>query len=489
MKSMNTKIFEPHDYQQGAIDFLLEHEFSGLFADPGLGKTAITLSVIERIRRRKDFKGALVIAPLRVAEIVWPAEIKKWEQFSGLTFRILHGPGKYRNLFRPADVYIVNVENFLWLFDSGTQEWLDSLGHTLPFNTLVIDESSKFKSWKAKRVKFLRKNLNLFGRRIILTGTPASNTLMDLFAQAYMVDKGATLGRYISHYQDRYFYAVTGTHGWKGGKKQTHLDWVLKPGADRVIYLGLSRIIKRIDASKYLDLPPIVYNKVTVRLPPKAELVYKQLEKQFFAEIDDVPVLLGSAASKYNACRQVANGCLYEPPPMLVPRKQLGKRRTLKIHSAKIDATKEIVGELQGKPVLIAYHYKHDLEQLLDHFGAGTPYLGGGVSAPKSAKIVESWNAGKISVLLGHPQSIAHGLNLQHGGHDIIWFSLTDHLENYLQFNDRIHRQGVTEQVRIHLILAENTIDLAVMMRLEKKDRTQRAMLDAIGAYRALKGE
>jgi SNF2 family DNA or RNA helicase len=482
---MNTKIFKPHNYQRDAIDFLLENNFSGLFADPGLGKTAITLSVIERIRRGSEFRGALIIAPLRVAEIVWPAEIKKWGRFKGLTYQVLHGPGKYRSLFKPADIYLINVENFFWLFDVETQKWLKSMGHSLPFNMLVIDESSKFKSSKAKRVHLLKRNLNQFYRRIILTGTPASNSLLDLFTQAYMVDRGATFSKYISHYQNRYFYAVMQTHGRKrGGQKQAHIDWVLKPGADKVIYLKLSKIVKRIDAKDHLDLPPIVYNKISVQLPPRAEQIYKQLEKQFFAEIDEVPVLLGSAASKYNACRQVANGCLYEPIPMLTLRAQLGKRKTLRLHSAKISATQEIVDELQGKPVLIAYHFKHDLEQLLDHFGAVTPYLGGGVSASKSAKIVNSWNAGKIPMLLGHPQSIAHGLNLQHGGHDIIWFSLTDNLESYLQFNDRIHRQGVTEQVRIHLIIAANTIDLAVMAQLERKETNQRILLDAIKEYR-----
>jgi SNF2 family DNA or RNA helicase len=457
-------IFEPHDYQRAAIDFLLKNRYAGLFADPGLGKTAITLSLIKRFHRHPEFKGALIIAPLRVAEIVWPAEIQKWDQFRDLTYRVLHGPNRLDRLREKADIYLLNAENIFWLLEEKH-----------PCNMLVVDESSKFKSHSAKRFKKLKKQLDQFQRRIILTGTPAPNSMMDLYPQVYLLDQGEALGRFITHYRQRYFYPVN---------FRNFTEWNLKPGADRVIQQQIAHQIMRIDAEDHLDLPPLVYHEVQVKLPPKAATTYRQLEKQFFALIDGAPVLLGSAASAYNACRQVANGCLYEPPPMLMPRKQQSKRKTLELHSAKADAVQEIINELQGKPALIAYHFKHDLEQLLDKFGADTPYLGGGVSNSKSAEIVKAWNAGKIPILLGHPQSIAHGLNLQQGGHDIIWFSLTDNLENYMQFNQRVYRQGVRKQVRIHHILADKTVDLAIMRRLDKKDKTQKALLDAIREYR-----
>lgn len=466
-------IFKPHDYQRAAIDFLLQNRCAGLFADPGLGKTAITLSIIKQFRNHPKFYGALVIAPLRVCHTVWPAEIQKWNQFRDLSFQILHGPDRIENIEKRADIHLLNVENIFWLFE-----------HNFNWNMLVIDESSKFKSHKSKRFKLIRKQLNQFKRRIILTGTPAPNSMMDLYSQIYVIDQGNAFTKFVTHYQDRYFYAVQRRKRPDKRGKRTFFELVLKPGAEKIIQQKISPIVMRIDAESHLDLPPIIYNSVQIQLPPKATITYKQLEKVFFAFIDEKPILLGSAASAYNACRQVANGCLYEPPEPLVPRALLGKRKTLRIHHAKIDAAQELVEELQGKPVLIAYHYKHDLAQLLDKFGEDTPYLGGGISSIKSADIVDRWNAKQIPILLGHPQSIAHGLNLQHGGHDIIWFSPPDNLEIYLQFNQRVYRQGVNDQVRIHLIIAKNTIDEAIMLRLEKKDKTQQALLNAIKEYR-----
>lgn len=466
-------IFEPHDYQCAAIDFLLQNRCAGLFADPGLGKTAITLSVIKKFQHHPKFRGALIIAPLRVCHTVWPAEIQKWNQFRDLTFQILHGPNRIENIEKKADIYLLNVENIFWLFE-----------YDFNWNMLVIDESSKFKSYKSKRFKLIRKYLSQFKRRIILTGTPAPNSMMDLYSQIYIIDQGNALTKFITHYQDRYFYVVQRRKRLDKKGKKTFFELVLKPGAEKVIQQKISPIVMRIDAESHLDLPPIIYNSVQIQLPPKAAITYKQLEKAFFALIDEKPVLLGSAASAYNACHQVANGCLYEQIDLLIPRSQLGKRKTLRVHQAKIDAVQELVEELQGKPVLIAYHYKHDLAQLLDKFGKDTPYLGGGINSVKSAEIVDRWNAGQIPILLGHPQSIAHGLNLQHGGHDIIWFSLTDNLENYLQFNQRIYRQGVNNQVRIHHIIAKDTIDEAILLRLKSKDKTQQALLDAIMKYR-----
>jgi SNF2 family DNA or RNA helicase len=475
-------IFKPHNYQRAAIDFLLRNRFAGLFADPGLGKTAVTLAMIKQLRKDPRFRGALVIAPLRVAKIVWPAEIQKWDQFRNLTYQILHGPGKYRNIFRKADIYLINVENFLWLFDDETEAWLNALNHRFEPNVLIIDESSKFKNHAARRFKIFKKQLDQyqkrldqFQRRVILTGTPAPNSMIDLYSQSYLLDKGISLGKFITHYRQKYFYPVN---------FRNFTEWHQKPGADRVIQQRIAHLTMRIDSKDHLDLPPIVHNQIHIKLPPKAEKIYKQLEQKLFAYVDETPVLLGSAASAYNACRQIANGCLYEPIPLLKPRDNIGNRKTLVLHSAKLDAVQEIVDELQRKPVLIAYHFKHDLKQLLERFGADTPYLGGGVSANKSAKIVIKWNASEIPILFGHPQSIAHGLNLQHGGHDIIWFSLTDNLENYLQFNQRIYRQGVTGQVRVHLIIAERTIDLAILKRLGSKNEKQTALLDAIKEYR-----
>ncbi len=471
-------IFKPHDYQQKAIDFLLKNRCAGLFADPGLGKTAITLSVIKRFHKHPKFRGALVIAPLRVIYSVWPAEIQKWNQFNDLTFQILHKSEKFRNIFKKADFYLINVESIFWLFSDEIKKWIKSLNYSYPWNTLIIDESSKFKAYGSKRFKLIRKQLDQFDRRIILTGTPIPNTLIDLFCQMYIVDEGQALTKFITHYQNRFFYAVINRKRKDKKGKTSYIDWMPKPGAHKAIIQQISKQTMRIDAKDHLDLPPIVYNTVIVQLPPKIRKIYKQLEKQFFTRIDEIPVLLGSSERSYNACRQVANGCLYEPIKHFSDGKN---RKVLAIHQAKIEALLELISELQGKPVLVAYHYKHDLKQLLDKFGKNTPYF---KSGKDDTKIVNDWNAKKIPILLGHPQSIAFGLNLQQGGHDIVWFSLTDNLENYLQFNQRIYRQGVRESVRIHHLIAKDTIDEAIMIRLKKKDKSQNAFLDAIKEYR-----
>lgn len=457
-------IFKPHDYQRAAIDFLLRNRCAGLFADPGLGKTAITLSVIKYFKNNPQFRGALIIAPLRVIYSVWPKEIRQWDEFKDLKFEILHGPKRQESVEKRADIYLLNAENIFWLFE-----------YNFDWNMLVIDESSKFKSYSSKRFKAIKNQLNRFNRRIILTGTPAPNSLMDLYSQIYLLDKGDTLGRYITHYRQNYFYPI---------KYRQFIEWQLKPGADKLIHKKISKLIMRIDEKEYLDLPPVIYNKIFVKLPTQTMTIYNQIEKALFAQIDENPVLIGSSVKAYNACRQIANGCLYEPKNLLGLYSKVKNRKVFHLHDAKIKATKEIIDELQGKSVLIAYHYKHDLEQLLKFFGENTPYLGGDMNSEKSAKIIDQWDKGQIPILLGHPQSIAHGLNLQHGGHDIIWFSLTDNLENYKQFNKRIHRQGIKESVRIHLIIAENTIDEAIVLRLSQKDKSQQSLLDAIKAYR-----
>lgn len=462
-------LFKPHSYQNDSIEFLYKNHCAALFADPGLGKTATILSLIDQLYFSNKFSPKiLIIAPLRVVYSVWPAEIKKWDQFKYLEYTILHGADKEKNLKKDVDIYLINCENVIWLID---QIGLDD------FDILVIDESSKFKNNKAKRYKELKKVLDYFNRRIILTGTPMPNTFMDLYPQMYIVDKGKALGKKITHYRNRYF-----DHNMYKGFH----EYTLKKDAEESIHKAIAPSVLRIEAADYLDLPDLIYNTIKVTLPKSAKKIYKQIETYLFMELDDEELTLPSASAAYNACHQIANGSIYRPMQLLEDLVPSAKRKVVQLHSEKIDALKEILGELQGKNVLVAYHYKHDLATLLKIFGKNTPNIGGGVSSKQGQQIITEWNKGKIAMLLGHPQSMSHGLNLQTGGSDVIWFSLTDDLESYIQFNRRIYRQGQQNQVRIHHIIAEDTVDLAIMARLQSKEKTQNALLKALKEYRKM---
>lgn len=440
--------FVPHQYQRAAIDFLIERPHAALFADPGLGKTGILLSLLRELYFIEPVCPALVIAPKRVATSVWSTEIDKFaESFGFFRYEILHGKNKEDTLNADADIYLLNVENIFWAL--GKREW----------NTLIIDESSRFKTPGSKRFKALRKHLDNFKRRYILTGTPAPQGIMDLFAQQYLVDQGEALGRYVTHYRRHYFDATT---------YRQFTEWTPKPWAQAAVRERMAPTTMRLDAAEHLDLPEIIYHPVAVELPQSARRLYKQLETEFFAELGDSTVLVESSAELYNRCCQVANGRMYVDD------------RVEHVHKAKIEAVDELIGELQGKPVLIAYHYKHDLDQLLEHFGADTPCIRGDVDV---TEIASKWNDGELPVLLGHPLSMGHGLNLQQGGRDIIWFGPPDNLESYIQFNGRIWRQGVTSQVRVHILVASNTVDEAKYARLGKKGEVQQRLLDALRQY------
>lgn len=446
---------ELHKYQKESLEFIWNNKSAGIFADPGLGKTAIVLHLIDRMfwQSKKDL-SVLLIAPLRVCYFVWPQELKKWG-LDYLTHSILHG--KNRANKNKVNIEIVNVENIFWKFDRLKE-----------YDLLVIDESSKFKNYASKRFKILRKNLDKFDRRVILTGTPSPNSLMDLYSQIYIIDKGRTLGKNITAYRKEYFYPTN---------YRNFIEWNLKPGSAEQILEKIKPLIYRIDAKDHLDLPDLIYNNVKFDLPKSVLKTYKDFESNLFAEIEGKGQLLSSAASAYLTCRQIANGSMYS----------IGSKEVILLHDKKIKALLEVIAELQGKPVLVAYHFKHDLIALKKALGEKTPVLGSPTKEKESGRIIADWNNKKIPILLAHPQSIAHGLNLQHGGHDIIWFALTDNLENYIQFNDRVYRQGVSGQVRIHHLIANSTVDLAILRRLQNKDRSQQGLLDALKSY--LKGE
>jgi SNF2 family DNA or RNA helicase len=448
--------YTPHPYQKKMIKFGVSQACAGFFADPGLGKTSTMYAIFKTLKDQGLVERMLVVAPLRPAYSTWPGEAEKWEDFGDLKVVILHGPDKAKALCSDYDVAVINPEGLEWL-------WMASAKIDLP-EMLVVDESTRFKHTNTKRFKTLKKMLGRFTRRYILTGTPAPNGLLDLFGQVYLLDLGHSLGQYITHYRINYFDQV----GFGG------YTWVPRKGAEEAIYDKLRPLVIRMSADDYLDLPELVYNKVEVTLPPPVMKVYRDMENVMIAELETDTVVAANAAAATGKCRQIANGGAYIANG--------DKRDTTHIHTEKIDAVEEIVEELQGKPCLIAYEYDHDRVRLQERFG-DVPYIGGGVSPARFAQIERDWNLGKIPILLAQPQSVAHGLNLQGTGAAVIWHSLTWDLENYEQFIRRVWRQGQKERVVVHHIIAKNTIDEVILKMLNKKDRTQRALLAALKEY------
>lgn len=419
----------------------------------GLGKTSITLAAFKVLRKAGLVNRMLVIAPLRPARSVWPGEAAKWDEFADLRVRVLHGPKK--SLKGESDVDVINPEGLPWLFGA--------VGNVLPWEMLVVDESTRFKHSATLRFKTLRPHLCRFRRRYILTGTPAPNGLLDLFGQVFLLDLGNALGRYITHYRNQFFDSV----GYGG------FTWVPRAGADERIHEKLKPLVLRLAAKDLLELPPLVNNTVRVELPPDARRAYDAMESQLLAAVEDEVVTAANVAASAIKCRQIAAGGIYRDD----------SDGWLHLHEAKAEAVAELVEELSGKPALVAYEFRHDLERLRKVLGKDTPHLGGGVSASEQLRIEAAWNAGELPVLLAQPASVAHGLNLQGTSAAVIWHSLTWDLEAYEQFVRRVWRQGQKERVVVHHLVAKGTVDEVILSALRGKDRTQRALLDALRAH------
>lgn len=451
-------IWKPHDYQLRAVKFMVKQAAGGLLLDPGLGKTVCTLSAFKILKAKRLVTKMLVIAPLRPALSTWPAEVRKWAEFSHLTLRVLHGTEKGDDLFDPGvDIHVVNPEGLPWLTRavSKVSGW--------PWEVLVVDESTRFKNTRSQRFKLLKPMLPKFRRRYILTGSPAPNGLLDLFGQVFILDGGSSLGQFITQYRLAYF-RQTGYMGY---------DWTPQPGAAERIYERIQPLVLRMAGEDYLELPPLVDRTIEVELPTKAMGTYRQMETLMIAALEDgAPVLAANAAAATNKCRQIANGGIYHD----------GGVEWTHLHEAKADAVEELVEELSGKPALVAYEYQHDLERLQKKF-PGAPYIGGGVPAKRFREIEAAWNRGDIPVLLAQPVSVAHGLNLQGTGAAVIWHSIPWDLEVYEQFIRRVWRQGQKERVFNYHVVAKGTVDEAVMKSLGGKNRTQRALLSALKEY------
>ncbi|MTB43774.1 ATP-dependent helicase [Streptococcus uberis] len=433
-----------HDYQEYAKTWIVEHSHCGLLLDMGLGKTLTTLAAIDEIENVFcEGNKILIIAPKKVADETWSAEIEKWG--FEFTYSKVLGTTKKRieALETEADIYIINRENVVWLVEHYKTKW--------PFTFVVIDELSSFKSSKSKRFRALRKVRPKIKRLVGLTGTPAPNSLIDLWPQIYLMDRGERLETSQTKFKDRYF---------KPDKKNGPIvySWTLRENAEGEIYQKIDDICISMKAKDYLNLPQRTDNVVTVSLSNMR--AYKQLERDLVLEFKDQEITASNSAVLANKLLQMANGAIYDD-----------EKKVINIHDDKLDALENIVEESQGQPILVFYQYQHDLERLKKRF-------------PQAEELttVDKWNSGKIPMLLCHPQSAGHGLNLQKGGHIIVWFGLTWSLEYYQQANARLDRQGQTEPVIIHHLVAKDTVDERVLRILQGKEKNQNALLEAVKA-------
>ena len=442
--------YKPHEYQSYATEFILSHPISAVFLEMGLGKSVITLSAIFDLCLDSFLVcKVLVIAPLRVARDTWPAEIKKWDHLKGLSYSVVVGTEKERidALKKQSTLYIINRENVDWLVHKS--------GIPFHFDMVVIDELSSFKSYGAKRFKSLLKVRPSVKRIVGLTGTPSSNGLMDLWAEFRILDLGQRLGRYISHYRNTYF---------KPDKRNAQIIFSYKPlpGAEDEIYKQISDITISMKSTDYLKMPEYVSNEVFVTLSDKEWKVYSDFKEDMVTNLGDEDIDAVNAAVLSGKLLQMANGAVYD-----------SENKAHVIHDKKLDALEDLIEGANGKPVLVAYWYKHDLERIKDRFP---------VRQIQSSKDIEDWNNSKIPIAVIHPASAGHGLNLQSGGSTLIWFGLTWSLELYQQTNARLYRQGQNETVVIHHIIAKDTIDEDVILALTRKEKTQASLINAVKA-------
>ena len=466
-----------HGYQKRAIKFLLSNGAAALLLDPGMGKTAIVLKALSALKKAKTARRTLVIAPLRVAQLVWPAEPEEWSDLADMRVGVLHGKDKEKVLANRDnyDILVINPEGLEWLIVGGRGKSFDGgRWRSLGFDTLVIDELTKFKHTKGVRFKLLKQVLKTFQRRWGLTGTPAPNGLIDLFGQMYVLDLGNALGQYITHYRMKYFINPDG-QGWK---------WVLQPGAAERIYERIRPMAMRASAEDHLELPEIVPLKIFVDLPPKVRDLYDELEDDLIAKIEQKQVVSSNAAAASTKCRQIANGAVYIDDD-IASRIAGKKREVLELHDEKLGALRDLVDELNGAPVFVAYEFNHDIDRLRKAFPEAV-FMCDAKTMAKAKEVENSWNAGEISLLFGHPGSVGHGLNMQKGSaQHVVWFSMFWDLELYDQFIRRIRRQGnKAQRVFVHHIIARDTVDEIVFHVQRGKTKVQNAFLDALKGRR-----
>lgn len=458
--------FVPHAYQQHCIDKIIEVKKIGLFLDMGLGKTVTTLTAIRELKyNRFAVRRVLVIAPKKVAEGTWTKEKDKWDHTKILRVsQVLGSQAKrIRALNTPADIYITNRENVCWLVDHYRNSW--------PFDMVVVDESSSFKSHTAKRFKSLASVGGHIDRLVELTGTPSPNGLNDLWAQVFLLDGGERLGKRYTQFRERYFQPD------KRGADGMVYNYAAKPGSEQSILEKISDICISMKADDYLQLPDVTYHQIPVELDEKSLKAYRELERKMVLELpeEDGEISVTSAAALSNKLLQLANGALYDDD-----------HGVHEVHTCKLEAFMELVESLQGKPALVFYNFQHDRQRIQEALSK----TGLRVRELRTTQDEDDWNNRLIDVLLTHPASSAYGLNLQQGGNHVIWFGLTWNYELYTQANKRLHRQGQTEKVIIHHLVCSGTRDEDVMAALEKKDDVQNWVMQSLKArIKAIKEE
>lgn len=442
--------YKPHEYQVYATEYILTHPIAAVLLDMGLGKSVITLTAIFDLTLDSFLvRKVLVIAPLRVARDTWPAELEKWDHLKGLKYTVAVGSEVQRKtaLMKRAQVYIINRENVEWLISRSAIPF--------DFDMVVIDELSSFKSHQAKRFKSLLKVRPKIKRIVGLTGTPSSNGLMDLWAEYRLLDMGQRLGRFIGRYREDFFVPDK-------RNQQVIFSYKPKPGAEEAIYRLISDITISMKGTDYLKLPELVINEVPVKLSEKEMKTIDTMKRDLITTVKGEDITAANAAALSGKLLQMANGAVYDDQGVVIH-----------IHDRKLDALEDLIEAANGKPVLIAYWFKHDLSRIQKRFE---------VEVLSTSDSIKRWNDGEIPIVVIHPASAGHGLNLQAGGSTLVWFGLTWSLELYQQTNARLWRQGQNETVVIHHLIAKGTIDERVMKALKDKDNTQSALIDAVKA-------
>ncbi len=449
--------FRPHDYQKHCIEKIITTKKTGLFLDMGLGKTVTTLTAVKELKyNRFEVRKVLVIAPKKVAEGTWSREASKWDHTEMLRVSPVLGSQtkRIKALNTPADIYIINRENVCWLVDYYKNDW--------PFDMVVVDESSSFKSHKAKRFKSLASVACHIDRMVLLTGTPSPNSLADLWSQVYLLDGGQRLEKRYTHFREKYF-----DPGQRNG--YVVFNYNAKPGSENAILSRIQDICISMKASDYLQLPDVIDHEVPVVLDSKAAKAYYELERQMVLQLpaDDEEISVTSAAALSNKLLQLANGAVYDDD-----------HNYYEVHNCKIDAFLELIESLQGKPALVFYNFQHDKARILKALEKSKLR----VRELKTAADEDAWNNHEVDILLAHPASSAYGLNLQEGGNHVIWFGLTWNYEQYTQANARLHRQGQTEKVIIHHLICSGTRDEDVMEALKRKENVQEWVMQSLKA-------
>jgi SNF2 family DNA or RNA helicase len=463
------KPWKPWKYQELGIKLMLTNAYCGLLLDPGMGKTSTTLAASKVRLAKKQVKRVLIVAPLRSVYEVWPQEIAGWEDFKDMRVAILHGDKKdkvLRDLTPQHQVILVNPEGFVWL--TSQKGRLEALGADM----LVIDESSKWKNSQSVRFKALRKVLHTFRYRYILTGSPRPRNYEDLFGQIYILDRGDALGDYLTQYRNRYFYPT----GYQ------MREWALIPGKEEEINALVAPMVLRLDAEDYLKMPGKPERRHRVVMPDKAAREYEAIEGTMLSQLLDMP--LTSSAGKRSKCCQLANGAMYVDQASddeFVTK----ARKWVPVHSAKVDALTDLYGELQGEPLLVSIGYHHDVEQIRAALRKDVPCINSKTTRSQASDFVQAWNTGKLDMLMIHPASAGHGLNLQGSGcRHVAYFDLPDDYDLYDQTFRRVWRQGNKSSfVMRHLFITEGTVDLAKLRNLEDKGTGQRDFLEAMKKY------